>query len=240
MHYLKFGDSKTCLVFLHGWGCDLNFFLWVKDYFPSYSTLFVDFYGFGKSAEPSKPMCVDDYVFELKKIIDLFDIENLILIGHSFGGRVAIKFTSKFQFDYKNFKLCLVDSAGILPKRGVKFYYKIFAYKLCKKLSKKVKWFDIKLNKFGSRDYKNLSPIMKKTFVCVVNEDLSKFAKMISVETIIIWGEKDTETKLFMAKRLYKIIPNSRLHVFKNAGHFSFLDKKEDFLILLDTLCKNL
>ena len=64
--------------------------------------------------------------------------------------------------------------------------------------------------------------------------------KKIRVKTFIIWGSKDKETKIFMARKLHKLIENSKLFVFENAGHFSFLDDKQEFLILLDTLCKNL
>jgi len=61
MNYLKIGNSKKFLVFLHGWGADLNSFLFTKDYFQSYTKLYVDFAGFGKTLEPNKPYFVSDY-----------------------------------------------------------------------------------------------------------------------------------------------------------------------------------
>lgn len=240
MFYIKTGSSKKFIVFLHGWGADLNSFFWVDEYFNDrFSMMYVDFPGFGKSDEPETDYYVSDYVKELKNLLNEFDIEELVLVGHSFGGRVAIKFTFLFQDDYQNLKLCLIDSAGILPRRTIKYYYRVWKYKRCKQKTLKNLKFKEKLNKFGSEDYKKLSSRMKKVFVNVVNEDLSCCAKKINVKTILIWGKNDNETKLYMAKKLHKFIKNSELYVFKNAGHFSFLDNKESFLILLDRFVKN-
>lgn len=239
MNYLKFGESKNFIVFLHGWGADLNSFLWLKEYFEDYSLLFVDFPGFGKSPEPSIPFTVLNFTTELKNLLNNFEINELILVGHSFGGRVAIKFSFLFQDNYKNFKLCLIDSAGIKPRRNLKYYIRVARFKMLKKKAMKNQKLHSKLDTFGSSDYKKLSLIMKQTFVRVVNEDLSSNAKFIKCKTIIVWGNKDKETKLYMAKKLSKLISNSKLYILKNAGHFSFLDNKQEFLIILDTFVRN-
>ena len=69
---------------------------------------------------------------------------------------------------------------------------------------------------------------------------LYKYLKFIKVKTLIVWGENDRETKMYMARKFRKLISDSRLVVFKNCGHFSFLENKEDFVIVLDTFLKNL
>lgn len=241
MNYLKFGNSKRYIVFLHGWGADLNSFLWIKDFFiEDYSLIFLDFDGFGKTPEPKNKMTVSDYVQNLKILLDKFDIEHLIFVAHSFGGRVAIKYLFLYQNSYNKSSLCLVDAAGILPKRNLRYYLRIERYKLLKKKSETNPKLKEKLKEFGSSDYKKLSPVMKETFVGVVNEDLSKFAKFISCKTLIVWGDKDKETKPYMAKKLHKLIKNSKLIFLESAGHFSFLEKKEEFVIILDSFLKNL
>lgn len=227
------------MVFLHGWGADLNSFYWLKNFYSDKVLIFVDFPGFGASAEPIKPYFVDDYVFELKTLLDKFDIEKLYLFGHSFGGRVAIKFVCYFQNIYNAINLCLIDSAGVLPRRGIRYYYKVWKYKALKKKAKYSLKARKQIENMGSSDYKKLSKIMKQTFVNVVNEDLLVFAKNINVKTMIIWGRFDKDTKLYMAKKLRSAIKNSKLYILDNAGHFSFLDNRLDFLILLDTFIKN-
>ena len=242
MHFLKFGSSKKYIVFLHGWGSDLNSFLWLKNYFvDDYSLVFLDFAGFGKTGEPEKPLLVIDYVNDLKCLLDKFDdIDELVFVAHSFGGRVAIKFLFFHQSLYKKASLCLIDSAGIKPRRNLKYYLQVFRYKKLKeKKNKSLKDLE-KLNQFGSSDYKSLSSVMKQTFVNVVNEDLSKFAKFLKCKAIIVWGEKDKETKPFMAKKLHRLIGGSRLVFLKNVGHFSFIENKQEFIIILDSFLKNL
>lgn len=241
MNYLKVGTSKKMIVFLHGWGADMNSFLWLKDlFFEEWSMLFVDFAGFGKTKEPDRPFFVRDYVFELKELIDKFDANEVVLLGHSFGGRVAIKFSFLFESCYKKLSLVLVDSAGILPRRSLAYYLKVKKYKRLKAKAAQNEKYKTKLEKFGSSDYKKLSPLMKQTFVNVVNEDLSFDAKFIKAKSIIFWGDKDTETKPYMARRLNCLIKNSKLYFLKDAGHFSFLEKKEEFVIILDTFLKNI
>lgn len=241
MNYLKFGTSKNYIVFLHGWGSDLNAFLWLKEMFiDEYSLIFLDFPGFGKTEEPFKAMTVSDYSFELKKLLDGFEIENLTFVAHSFGGRVAIKFLFFYQNCYKSTSLCLVDSAGILPRRSLAYKLKVAKFKRLKKKVKTNPNLEAKLLKYGSEDYKKLSDVMKQTFVFVVNEDLGEYAKFIKSKTIIVWGSEDKETKPFMARKLHKLISGSKLVFLNGAGHFSFIEKKEEFVIILDSFLKNL
>ena len=96
-----------------------------------------------------------------------------------------------------------------------------------------------KLDSCGSVDYRKLSPKMKQVFVKIVNEDLSSFLKFIKCKTCIVWGKNDKETKLYMARRLFRLIKDSELYIFKNSGHFSYSDKPHEFLIILDTFIKN-
>lgn len=241
MNFLKFGNSKNYIVFLHGWGADLNSFLWIKDFFvDDYSLVFVDFEGFGKSPAPERAMSVSDYVLSLKKLLDNFEIENLVFVAHSFGGRVAIKFSFFYQNFYKSLSLCLVDSAGILPRRNLAYKLKVRSFKRLKKRAESNPKLKEKLLNFGSSDYRKLNDVMKQTFVKVVNEDLSKYAMFLNCKTVIVWGEKDRETKPYMARKLKKLIKNSNLIFLKGVGHFSFLEKKEEFVIILDTFLKNL
>ena len=239
MKYLKFGNSKNFIVFLHGWGADKNSFLWTKDYFGDYSLVYVDFPGFGESDEPDEIWSVFDYSIELKKMLDQFEIERLIIVAHSFGGRVAIKFSKEFQNNFNDFKLCLIDSAGIKPRRNIVYYYKIFKYKILKKIAKIFNFANKIMQKQGSSDYICLSSKMKEVFKRVVNEDLSCDAKLIKINTILIWGTNDKDTKFYMAKKLNRFICGSKLYIFKGAGHFSFLERKDDFLIILDTFIKS-
>ena len=134
----------------------------------------------------------------------------------------------------------MVDSAGIKPKRSLNYYLKVSKYKKLKSKQNKTQKDLERLRKFGSDDYKVLSDIMKQTFINVVNEDLSRCAKFLKCKTLIVWGAKDKETKPFMARKLNKLIIGSKLIFLKDAGHFSFIEKKQEFIIILDSFLKNL
>ena len=119
-------------------------------------------------------------------------------------------------------KLVLVSSAGMKPKRKISYYFKVFSYKMAK-------LFKISIKNRGSSDYQALDENMKKTFVNVVNTHLESYCPLIEAKTIIIFGENDAETPLYMAKRLNKLIKNSQLCVIQHAGHFCFLERGLEF-----------
>ena len=234
MYYEITGTKeKKAFVFLHGWGGSTVSFLPVINRLPFDEYCFVnfDFWGFGKSGQPQKALSIKDYADEVYEILKKENLKDVVLVGHSFGGRVAIKLAANYDDIIE--KIVLVDSAGIKPRRGIVFKFKIFKYKLYKKLAQKklIKNFDLK--KYGSDDYRGLSDLMKQTFIKVVNEDLSKDAKLIKKPTLIVWGKNDKDTKLYMAKKLKKFIKDSEMIVFKNAGHYSYLDKLDDFVYIL-------
>lgn len=210
--FYKTDDSVTN-VFLHGWGrSSLDF----KEIYKGQNYLLIDFPPFGKSNEPQN-WSVYTYANMVICLLRHLNIKKINLIGHSFGGRIAI-ILSGMENELVN-KLILVDSAGIKPKRKIKSKLKILKYKIYKA-------FHLNLDKFGSSDYKSLSTNMKKTFVNIVNTNLEENAKLIETNTLIIYGENDPETPLYMAIKLKKLIKNSKLIVIKNTGHFCFLERK--------------
>lgn len=220
VHY-KFSKKKNAevLILLHGWeGCADNFngILELKKH---YKTLEIDFPPFGKSGEP-KGWNVFSYANMLISLCEHLNIKKCHILGHSFGGRVAI-LVSVIQKELVE-KIVLVDSAGMKPKRKMGYYLKVTNYKLKKLFGRDV-------SKYGSADYKKLSENMKKTFSSIVNTYLEEYAKMITQPTMIVFGRNDKETPVYMAKRLKKLIPNSQLHIIEDASHFCFIDKPKEF-----------
>ena len=68
-----------------------------------------------------------------------------------------------------------------------------------------------KLKGFGSAEYKRLSPIMQKSYVKIVNEHLNGEYKSVKNQTLIIFGENDRETPLYMAKKIKKYVKLRKL-----------------------------
>jgi pimeloyl-ACP methyl ester carboxylesterase len=243
INYIESGQGNP-VVLLHGWGGSIKSFEIVHNYLKSHCKVYsIDLPGFGQSEEPPFPWDLSNYSDLLEQFLIRLQITNPILIGHSFGGRIIIQLAGKKQIPIK--KIILVDSAGVKPKRTIKYYYKVYTYKFIKRilqlpiiktytgdLIEKVK------AKFGSSDYKNASNIMRQVMVKVVNEDLRHLLPKINRPTLLIWGENDQATPVSDGKTMEKLIPDAGLVVFKNAGHFSYLDKFNEFSIVISSFLK--
>ena len=70
---------------------------------------------------------------------------------------------------------------------------------------------------------------MRESFVKIVNEHLEACAKKVKNPVLLVYGENDRETPLYMARRYKKLIAGSRLLVLKNAGHFAFAERVAAF-----------
>lgn len=228
--YEILGEGETLIVFLHGWGASGQLMMPLYKKLSSFASsedsmayLFIDFPPFGASGEPISPWNLDDYVKLTEEIIEYVgNYEKINIIGHSFGGRVAIKLCAeldslKDETHLKIDKLVLLSSAGIKPRFSLKKKINIWRYKFYKKINSPKRF------SFGSKDYKILPPIMKKTFVHIVNEDLTECCEKIKTKTLIIFGEKDKETPLYMGKILNKKIKNSLLIPIKKGDHFAYI-----------------
>ena len=202
------------------------------NYISKYASIYcLDMPGFGDSDEPYKNLNLDDYVDFIIKFIEKQNIKNLSIIGHSNGGRIAIKLLNKENLNFTVDKLLLIGSAGIVHKKNLFNRTKLNLFKLGKKILEiKIikKFFPNILNKlkniFGSEDYKNSSPVMKNTLVNLVNEDLTKYLINISIPTLLIWGENDTETPISDGEIMENLISNSKLIKIKKCSHYVFLE----------------
>ncbi|MBQ8443906.1 MAG: alpha/beta hydrolase [Clostridia bacterium] len=224
------GRSEKVLIYLHGWGRSGKDFKKFVDVFEEYSILLIDFPPFGKSKFNPQNFSIFSYANIVIGLCEHLNISTADFIGHSFGGRVCLIISAlKPSLVHK----CIyVDSAGMKPRRGIKYYAKVWKYKLCRKLGKTTHG--------GSDDYRALSPEMRGLFNNIVNTHLEEFAKEVVSPSLIVWGEKDDQTPLYMGKRINRLIDDSKFEVIKNAGHFSLLDSPLEFAsIVLKFLKEN-
>lgn len=208
---------------LHGYLSSKKSFAFQTSYFKKYFDVHaVDLKGFGENADMKYPYALSDYVEDVKNYIAENRLVKPHVIGHSFGCRIIIKALAENNelFD----KVVLTGCAGLKPKNTLKKVFKKTAFNVLKNfLSEK------RLERFYSSDYLALSPVMKQSFKKIVNEHLDDKLKFINNSTLLVFGKEDTETPLYMAKRLYKGIKHARLVVIPDAGHFCFIDKPMKF-----------
>ncbi|MDP3997988.1 MAG: alpha/beta hydrolase [bacterium] len=172
----------------------------------------------GLTQESDRVWDIEDYVGWLKKETETSD--NLVLLGHSNGGRIALAFIEKYP--QKVDHLILIDSAGIyhdeLPIRFKRTLFKGLA-KIGKKLTKSEMMKSLLYKVARESDYKNASPQMQKTLVNLLESDKNLRLDKIEVPTTIIWGGQDKTTPLSDGKIMTQKIKNSKLFIIKGAKH---------------------
>lgn len=222
--------GNLSLLFLHGWRSSAEVWRAIAKALESENVELyaLDFPGFGESPKPPRDFTLQDYTDLVAGFIQKLELKSVVLIGHSFGGRVAIKLAATKPSLVA--KLVLIDSAGLvlnpnkkrmmnmIAKAAKPFFKPSFMQKFRKTIYQTI----------GAEDYM-ATPDLRGTFINVVNEDLSEYLGQIRQETLIIWGEKDTDTPLEFAQIMKDKIKHSRLVIFEGAGHFSFLDRPKEF-----------
>ena len=217
VNYIQYGRGKD-IVLLHGWGQNIEMMQFLGDPLSnSYRITILDFPGFGESEEPQEVWNITDYANMLHELLTKLKIENPTLIGHSFGGRVAIRYAAQYPVE----KLVLFGSPCVITKK--KQPLKVKALKAAKKLPGMKKIAEIAKNYIGSRDYKAASPMMRNILVQVVNEDLSDYAKKITAPTLLIWGDQDTEAPVEEAKLLEKLLKDGAIIILPGT-HYAYLE----------------
>ena len=234
------------VILMHGWGCNHSTVKSIASCLEDGMRIIsVDLPGHGESDEPVEIWGSHDFAAFILELISQLDLSEVSLIGHSFGGRTAIAIASQAPKGLLN-KIVLVDSAGITPKRSLKYYYKVYSYKALKKIAlwifgkeKGSELVEKALKKKGSADYQAASPKMRAIMSKCVNEDLRNLLLGIKVPVLLVWGTEDTATPLSDAKLMDRLIPDSGLVELKNCGHYSFLDSPVIFKSVMREFFKN-
>lgn len=234
IHYEETGNpSGVPVILMHGWGCDHTTVRSIASILEPYMHVYnIDLPGHGISPEPISVWGVEDYTSAIEDFAKRLHIVRPVVIGHSFGGRIALLMASRNQLN----KVILVDAAGIKPKRTLAYYARVYSYKAMKHLlpllfGDKIgnRFLDKYRGKAGSSDYRSSTPVMRAVMSKCVNEDLRHIMPLIKAPTLLIWGALDTATPLSDAKIMESLIPDAGLVSFEGCGHYSFLDNPYGF-----------
>lgn len=178
--------------------------------------------GFGKAENLPYPYSLYDYANEIKEILNLIGEQRVDVVAHSFGARVLIKLLE--MGENRIDKIIFTGAAGLKPRRNAKFLLKRASFLLLKNFVKREK-----LKSFYSEDYRNLSEVERQSFQKIIGENFDSEIGKIKNKTLIVFGEKDRQTPLYMAKKFKRLIKGSRLEIIGGAGHFCFSDKPQKF-----------
>lgn len=217
VNYIQYGSGDD-IILLHGWGQNIQMMQPLGDLLCNkFRITILDFPGYGNSEEPDEVLGVKDYAMIVHELVLKLKIKKPTLIGHSFGGRVAICYGALYEVN----KIVLFGAPCVRVKKGLTLKEKIL--KKAKTLPGMGRIAEIAKNYIGSTDYKQASPKMREILVKTVNEDLSDYAKKIKAPTLLIWGEDDEAAPLEEARLLEKLLTDGALIVLPGT-HYCYLE----------------
>ena len=237
--YIEAGHGND-VVLMHGWGQNKEMMIHIFDHLKDrFHVISIDFPGFGESDDPDEAWGVIEYETYFAKFCDKLGLHNMILIGHSFGCRVAIRYAADYSQNVK--KMCLTGAAGIRPKHGLDWQIRTKTYKagkwLLKVTGQNEKLEELQKNA-GSEDYRNAKGIMKPTFVKVVNDDVSPVLSSVVCPVLLVWGDQDTAAPLWMGQQMEKEMKDAGLAIFEGDDHWAYWHQPDRFNAVLDVFLK--
>ncbi len=243
IEYTESGSGQPVLL-LHGWGSSFDVYKGIINTLNGRCRLVaLNFPGCGKSDTMENPWNLDDYCNLVLKFIEITNLENPILIGHSHGGRVILKMAASGMVNPP--KIILLDSAGLIPKKSTKQKFRAYSFKAIKNVltlpiikNYSEGLLDKARKHYGSADYNAAPEVLRKTLVSLVNTDLRDILHNIKCPTLLIWGENDTATPLSDAKIIESLIPDAGLCVIKGTGHYSFCERPFEAHAILNSFIK--
>lgn len=232
LYYEVSGEAKSkTIILLHGWGQTHKFWSDLQhDLSKKYKVYAIDLPGFGYSQEPPVTWNLYDYANFLHGFLDQEAISQPIVIGHSFGGRIAAIYAASYSVA----KLVLYSNGG-LPQAGVhKKIYRHGLVALCKyAFPSAVYWSHTVI--FKPASYKNAVILTRQRSRRMLDiytqpyQDLEPAFKKVSAKTLIIAGKKDYIVEPHMGSRIQSLIKNAQLVEVSGATHFAHIEEPETF-----------
>ena len=242
--YEFLGDGGSPVLLLHGWGCDMSLMRPLGERLKArHRVMMLDFPGHGQSGRPPEPWGVPEYAGCLRAVLDQAEFCPCAVIAHSFGARVTAYLAAE---DPNRFtKIILTGAAGLRKPQSEEAKKRSEQYQRLKKWTQELKSVpgmkgladraqDRLREKYGSRDYNALDEEMRKTFVKVVNQDLADRYEKIRQSTLLIWGDQDAETPLWMGQKMEQLIPDAGLVIFEGGTHFAYLEQLDRFVLIAE------
>lgn len=223
-------NSQPPLILLHGWNNNSDILRPLGTLLADkYHSLLIDLPGFGDSELPTEAWSAFDYADRIVAFMDEKGLSKVDLLGHSFGGKIAMSLA--IRYPDRLGKLIIIGSAGLQRKRTLS--QKLRAKSLVT-AGKFIKLIDRSFNttfypdkfipRFGSKDYKDVTGVLRAILVKSINEDYTSIVSKITAPTLIIYGEHDDVMPVEIGERLHKAIKGSKFYVFPEKPHHPFLD----------------
>lgn len=256
--FYKASGKGQAILFIHGFSEDhKSFKLQQKILSKKYKIVTYDLRGHGSSDRVDYGLNLPRYALDLKELIDILNLENIVLVGWSMGGSVIFEYIK--QFGMENIcKVCIVDTSpkaindrgwelGLLhgeygEEKAIKDLELIknnwieFAKDFIMLISPSFeeKQFNLALDKMK----KNSPHVMYSMWKAILSRDYRCVLEKINVPTLLLFGEKSTLYSKDTGKYLEKNIKDSKLVIFENCTHLLVLENPIEFNKVLEEFIK--
>ncbi|HEX2155104.1 MAG TPA: alpha/beta hydrolase [Acidimicrobiia bacterium] len=215
----RHGSGPPRVLALHGWGRRGSDFAAVLS---GLDALALDLPGFGASAPPPEALGASGYADLIQPVFEMFD-RAPVVVGHSFGGRVAVA----RQFHHPGSASGLVLVATPLLRRPGARRRPPWAFRLARMAHRAGlvpdEMMERQRRRQGSADYRAATGVMRDVLVKAVNESYEEELAALDVPVHLLWGSDDTEVPSWVAEEASRIISSSRspveLEVLEGVGH---------------------
>lgn len=212
----RYGSGPPRVLALHGWGRSHSDFDQVLD---GLDAIGLDLPGFGASPEPSEAGGAAMYAAAIEAVLDDC-MTPVILVGHSFGGRVAVHLAQRRPGAVAG----LVLSGVPLLHRAQRKGKPALRYRIGRALHRvgilRDRHIEGLRDKYGSADYRAASGVMRDVLVITVNESYEDQLKTISAPVELVWGDNDDAAPPEIAFRSEALLVDARLTLLHGTGHF--------------------
>ncbi len=239
------GEGAPVLM-VHGWGASIGALVPLATRLSrlGYRCIMLDLPGFGESAEPPRAWGVRDYVEFCLAFLDAHKLDSAHYFGHSLGGRIGLMLAA--EYPQRIDKMTLSNSAGLKHQPSIGQRLRLGVYRRARaglsaigRASAAESLRNFYSRRYGSADYQAASPIMRATLVKIVEQDLLAYARRAAKPTVLIWGDADEDTPLWMGQKLETVMPDAALIVQPGAGHYAYLDFPERTASIMDALFRS-
>jgi pimeloyl-ACP methyl ester carboxylesterase len=209
--------APTEVIGLHGWARSRED---LAAPLAGLHALAIDLPGFGASPEPPQAWGSESYAAMIAELLADLDRPQ-VLLGHSFGGRIAVRLAAGWPELVSGLVLAGVPllrqpSARVSPA---------WRFRVARWGSRRGLVSDARMEKlrshYGSEDYRRASGVMRSVLVRVVNESYEEDLPRITCPVELVWGSNDTAAPLPMARQACALLPNARLEVIEGGGHMT-------------------
>lgn len=226
--------GKTKLVVLHGWGQDKNFWTDFARRFSDGEVILIDLPGFGAEPLVSDSWGVPEYAAWAKEKIAALHEESIVLLGHSFGGRVAGLIASE---NPSWLKALILYAAPCLYRPRTSTRGKIAIAKMLKKLGvKRIMRKEYVNEELRDADRAGLGAIFRKIIIF----DETEILPHITVPALLVWGGKDNYPPLAMGEEMHTLISGSILRIMEQSGHNAHLENPTLFYGIINQFLQGL